>query len=69
MLHDRLHQPFPKAMGAIVFMDEYIAQIGEDREIRDNPGHTDLLLSVIDAEDKRILIGAFRSFVWTRTAQ
>ena len=30
MLHDSLDQPFPKTVGTVVFVDEYIAQISED---------------------------------------
>ncbi len=41
-------------MGAIVFMDEDIAQIGKDGIIADDARQTDLLVAIIEAEDQRI---------------
>jgi len=52
MLHDGLQQPFPQTMGAVIFVDENIAQVGEDRVIGDHSRHTDLPIAIIDAEGK-----------------
>ena len=41
------HQPFAEAMRAIIFVDEDIAEIGEDRVIADDARETNLLFFII----------------------
>jgi hypothetical protein len=60
VVQDGLHQPFPESMGTVVLVNEYITKIGKDRVITDDTCHTDLFLAIIDSEDKRILVCAFR---------
>lgn len=66
MLHDGLHQPFAEPVGAVIFVNEDVAQIAKDRVIADDARHSDLFVSMIDAEDERMFEGAFRAFTWTR---
>ena len=65
MFHDGLHQPFAEPVSAVILVNEDIAQIAKDRVIADDARHSDLFVSVIDAEDERMFEGAFRVFAWT----
>ena len=62
MTHNGFNEPLAETMRAIVFMDEDIAKIGEDRIIADDPRKTDLLLAVVEPEDKRVGKRSFRPF-------
>ena len=62
VLHNGLHQPLAETMGAVVFVDEDVAEISEDRVIADDARDADLFGAVIDAEDERVPDGAFRAF-------
>src|ERR1051326_2434789 len=62
MPHDALHQPAGKTSSTVIRNNENISQIREGREIRDNAGKADLLLSEVNAETNRVLDGSFHRF-------
>ena len=45
-------QPFAETVGAIIFVDEDIAEIGKDGVIADDARQTNLFVAIIDAKDK-----------------
>ena|SRR5215207_2351577 len=65
VLQDGLDKPFAETVGAVFFVDEHIAEVCKNRVIADDPRNTDLLISSIDAEHKRIFKRAFGAFPWT----
>jgi hypothetical protein len=54
MFEHGLHQPLAQTMSTKIFMNEDIAEIGDDGVIGHNPRHADLSTALIDAEDERV---------------
>src|SRR5262249_49402374 len=62
---DCFHEPLAQPVRSIVFVDKYIAQIGEDSEIRDDPREADLFLPIVQPKNERIGKRTRCPFSWT----
>src|SRR5687768_4297553 len=56
------HQPFAEPIGAIIFVDKDIAEIGEDGIVTDDTREADLPFIIIQTKYKRVGKRAFRAF-------
>ena len=63
--HDGFDQPFAETVSAVLFMNEYIADICEDGIVADDTRDADLFRAFIYAEDQRIGERAFGALAWT----
>lgn len=67
MRHDAFHHPLAEGLSTVIFVDEDIAEIGEDCMVGDDAGKADLYRAIINAEIQRVFDGAFdqvaRAFV------
>lgn len=63
--HDGFDEPLAETVGAVVFVDEDIAQVGKDGVVADDAGETDLPVAVVETEDQRMVEGAFGAFART----
>jgi hypothetical protein len=59
---DSLNKPFAETLRTILFVDEDIAEVGEDGVIADDARDADLLIAVIETEYKRVAERAFGAF-------
>ena len=65
MFEHALHQPFAQSMSAKIFVDEDIAEIGNDGKISDDPRHANLTAAFVHAKDKRVGKCLLRAFART----
>lgn len=50
---------FTEGLSAIIFMNEDVTEVGEDRKICDDAGKADLSFAIVNAKIERMFNGAF----------
>ena len=63
--HDGFDQPFAETVSAVLFMNEYIADICEDGIVADDARDANLFRAFVNAEDQRVGERAFGAFART----
>ena len=64
--HDTFQHPFTEGASAIIFVDEYVAQVGKDSTVCHHPGKANLPASIVHAKVERMLNGFLDHLTWTR---